>query len=144
MSSGAIPGSVETGEAENSSWTNGNFNYNGRIQDLMKGFGGIVQSEGYFIPIVTGVHQFRVFQTGLYHMDWQADDYDENQFGTKLSSGNTYTTAKRIGLENTINVTVVDSSKVVVTTLSDKKFVGHQLMVSGLSLIHISEPTRPY
>ncbi len=134
LSSVAIPGSVETGEAENSSWTNGNFNYNGRIQDLMKGFGGIVQWEGYFIPIVTGVHEFRVFQTGLYHMDWQADGYTENQFGTKTSTGNTYTTAKRIGLENTINVTVVNSSKVVLTTLSDKKFVGHQLVVSGSNI----------
>ena len=136
LSSAAIPGSVETGEAENSSWTNGNFNYNGRIQDLMKGFGGIVQWEGYFIPTVTGVHIFRVFQTGLYHMDWQADDYTENQYGTKTSPSTspTYVTAKRIGLENTVNVTVVDSSKVVLTTPSDKKFVGLQLMVSGTNI----------
>ena len=136
LSSAAIPGSVETGELENSSWTNGNFNYNGRIQDLMKGFGGIVQWEGYFIPTVTGVHVFRVYQTGLYHMDWQADDYTENQYGTKTSPSTspTYVTAKRIGLENTVNVTVVDSSKVVLTTPSDKKFVGHQLMVSGTNI----------
>ena len=136
LSSVAIPGSLETGELENSSWTNGNFNYNGRIQDLMKGFGGIVQWEGYFIPVVTGVHVFRVFQTGLYHMDWQADDYTENQYGTKTSPSTspTYVTAKRIGLENTINVTVVDSSTVVLTTSSDKKFVGHQLMASGTNI----------
>ena len=129
----AIEGSVETGAAENSSWTNGHFNYNGRIQDLMKGFGGVVQWEGYFIPIVTGVHLFRTFSSALYHMDWQADDYKEDQFGTPElgSSGLTYVTAKRIGLENTVDVTIIDGNKLQLVNLPDQKFIGLQLIASG-------------
>ena len=125
----AIEGSVETGAAENSSWTNGDFNYNGRIQDLMKGFGGVVQWEGYFIPTVTGVHLFRTFSSALYHMDWQADDYKEDQFGTPElgSSGLTYVTAKRIGLENTVNVLIIDANK-----------------LQSVSYTHLTLPTTPY
>ena len=126
----AIEGSVETGAAENSSWTNGHFNYNGRIQDLMKGFGGIVQWEGYFIPIVTGVHLFRVNSSALYHMDWQADDYNE-KLGVPGSSGLTYVTAKRIGLNNTVEVEVVDQSKLKLVNLTDQKFIGQGLIASG-------------
>ena len=129
----AIEGSVETGAAENSSWTNGDFNYNGRIQDLMKGFGGVVQWEGYFIPIVTGVHLFRTFSSALYHMDWQADDYKEDQFGKPElgSSGLTYVTAKRIGLENTVDVSIINENKLQLVDLTHQKFIGQGLIVSG-------------
>lgn len=131
----AIEGSVETGAAENSSWTNGHFNYNGRIQDLMKGFGGVVQWEGYFIPIVTGVHLFRVNSSALYHMDWQADDYNE-KLGVPGPSELTYVTAKRIGLNNTVEVEVVDQSKLKLVNLTDQKFIGEQLIASADGFIN--------
>ena len=132
----AIEGSVETGADENSSWTNGVFNYNGRIQDLMKGFGGVVQWEGYFIPIVTGVHQFRIFSSALFHMDWQADDYKEDQFGTPElgPSDLTYVTAKRIGLENTVEVTIIGANKLQLVDLTKQKFIGQQLIASGTNI----------
>ena len=132
----AIEGSVETGAAENSSWTNGDFNYNGRIQDLMKGFGGVVQWEGYFIPTVTGVHLFRTFSSALYHMDWQADDYKEDQFGIPElgSSGLTYVTAKRIGLENTVDVSIINENKLQLVDLTHQKFIGQGLIVSGTNI----------
>ena len=128
------PVATETGEDQNTTWLNGTFNYNGAIQDAMTGFGGAVEWEGYFIPTMTGTHEFRALVTGLYHMDWQADNYQEDQFGNKTSSGNTYVTAKRIGLENKVQVKVLSTSAVQLVTISDKKFIGLTLKGSGSNL----------
>ena len=127
------PVATETGADQNTTWLNGTFNYNGAIQDAMTGFGGAVEWEGYFVPTITGTHQFRVLTTGLYHMDWQADNYIEDQFGNK-QSGDTYTTAKRIGLENKMQVKVVSESSVQLVNISDKKFIGLSLIGSGSNL----------
>ena len=127
------PVATETGTDQNTTWLNGTFNYNGAIQDAMTGFGGAVEWEGYFIPVTTGTHEFRAFTSGLYHMDWQADNYVEDQFGNK-QSGDTYVTAKRIGLENKMQVKVVSTSAVQLVTISDKKFIGLSLKGSGSNL----------
>lgn len=127
------PVAIETGEDQNTTWTNGNFNYNGKISDAMSGFGGGVEWEGYFIPVTTGIHEFRTFTSGLYHMDWQADNYVEDQFGN-VQSADTYVTAKRIGLENKVQVKVLSSTTVQLVTLSDKKFIGLSLKASGSNL----------
>ena len=123
----------ETGADQNTTWTNGDFNYNGRIQDAMTGFGGGVEWEGFFIPTVTGAHRFRTFSTGLYHMDWEADDYIENP-GIPGSSGKTYVTAKRIGLENKVQVKVISQSIVALVNISDKKYIGLGLVGSGSNI----------
>ena len=128
------PVAVETGINQNTTWTNGNFNYNGKISDSMTGFGGGVEWEGYFIPTTTGVHEFRTFTTGLYHMDWQADGYQEDQFNNQNVPGDRYVTAKRIGLENKVQVKVLSSTTVQLVTLSDKKFIGLSLKASGSNL----------
>ena len=129
------PVTTETGADQNTTWSDGDFNYNGRIQDAMTGFGGGVEWEGYFIPIVTGAHRFRTFSTGLYHMDWQADDYNEDQFGNKRPpEGNTYITAKRIGLENKVQVKVVSTTIVALVNVSDKKYIGLNLVGSGSNI----------
>jgi len=127
------PVATETGADQNTTWLNGTFNYNGAIQDAMTGFGGAVEWEGYFVPTITGIHQFRALTTGLYHMDWQADNYLEDEFGNK-QSGDTYTTAKRIGLENKMQVKVVSESSVQLVNISDKKFIGLSLIGSGSNL----------
>ena len=129
-----IPNSTETGELQNTTWTNGDFDYNGKISNNMTQFGGGVEWEGYFIPITTGVHEFRVLTSGLYHMDWQADDYVEDQFGNKTSSGNTYVTAKRIGLENKVQVKVVSLTEVQLVNISDRKFIGLSINVTGSNI----------
>ena len=127
------PVATETGADQNTTWLNGTFNYNGAIQDAMTGFGGAVEWEGYFVPTITGTHQFRVLTTGLYHMDWQADNYVQDQFGN-VQSANTYVTAKRIGLENKMQVKVVSTSAVQLVNISDKKFIGLSLIGSGSNL----------
>ena len=123
----------ETGADQNTTWLNGDFNYNGRIQDAMTGFGGGVEWEGFFIPTVTGAHRFRTFSTGLYHMDWEADDYIENP-GIPGPSGKTYVTAKRIGLENKVQVKVISQSIVALVNISDKKYIGLKLVGSGSNI----------
>jgi len=127
------PVATETGTDQNTTWLNGTFNYNGKISDAMTGFGGGVEWEGYFVPTTTGSHEFRSLTSGLYHMDWQADNYVEDQFGNK-QSGDTYTTAKRIGLENKVQVKVLSTSTVQLVTISDKKFIGLSLQGSGSNL----------
>ena len=127
------PVATETGADQNTTWLNGTFNYNGAIQDAMTGFGGAVEWEGYFIPVTTGTHEFRALTSGLYHMDWQADNYLEDQFGN-VQSADTYVTAKRIGLENKMQVKVVSTSAVQLVTISDKKFIGLSLKGSGSNL----------
>jgi len=127
------PVATETGADQNTTWLNGTFNYNGAIQDAMTGFGGAVEWEGYFIPVTTGTHEFRALTSGLYHMDWQADNYVEDQFGN-VQSADTYVTAKRIGLENKMQVKVVSTSAVQLVTISDKKFIGLSLKGSGSNL----------
>ena len=124
------PVATETGADQNTTWTNGRFDYNGKISDAMSGFGGGVQWEGFFIPTFTGSHEFEALQTGLYHMDFQAE-------GTPEGTGG-YTTAKRIGAENSVTVIKQDSGSannvVRLKNLSDQKFVGLGLTVSGTSI----------
>ena len=124
------PVATETGVDQNTTWTNGRFDYNGKISDAMSGFGGGVQWEGFFIPTFTGSHEFEALQTGLFHMDFQAE-------GTPEGTGG-YTTAKRIGAENSVTVIKQDSGSannvVRLKNLSDQKFVGLGLTVSGTSI----------
>ena len=124
------PVATETGADQNTTWTNGRFDYNGKISDAMSGFGGGVQWEGFFIPTFTGSHEFEALQTGLFHMDFQAE-------GTPEGTGG-YTTAKRIGAENSVTVIKQDSGSannvVRLKNLSDQKFVGLGLTVSGTSI----------
>ena len=124
------PVATETGVDQNTTWTNGKFDYNGKISDAMSGFGGGVQWEGFFIPTFTGSHEFEALQSGLYHMDFQAD-------GTPEGTGG-YTTAKRIGAENSVTVIKQDSGSannvVRLKNLTDQKFVGLGLKVSGTGI----------
>ena len=123
------PVATETGADQNTTWTNGKFDYNGKISDAMSGFGGGVQWEGFFIPTFTGSHEFEAHQTGLYHMDFQTE-------GTPEGTGG-YTTAKRIGAENSVTVIKQDSegnNVVRLKNLSDQKFVGIGLTVSGTGI----------
>lgn len=124
------PVATETGVDQNTTWTNGRFDYNGKISDAMSGFGGGVQWEGFFIPTFTGSHEFEALQSGLFHMDFQAE-------GTPEGTGG-YTTAKRIGAENSVTVIKQDSGSannvVRLKNLSDQKFVGLGLTVSGTGI----------
>ena len=131
------PVATETGVDQNTTWTNGRFDYNGKISDAMSGFGGGVQWEGFFIPTFTGSHEFEAHQTGLYHMDFQAE-------GTLEGTGG-YTTAKRIGAENSVTVIKQDSDAnnlVRLKDLSDQKFVGIGLTISGTNITS-SDPDDP-
>ena len=131
------PVATETGADQNTTWTNGRFDYNGKISDAMSGFGGGVQWEGFFIPTFTGSHEFEAHQTGLYHMDFQAE-------GTLEGTGG-YTTAKRIGAENSVTVIKQDSDAnnlVRLKDLSDQKFVGIGLTISGTNITS-SDPDDP-
>lgn len=116
----------ETGADQNTTWTNGRFDYNGKIVDQMSGFGGGVQWEGFFIPTFTGSHEFEALQTGLFHMDFQAE-------GTPEGTGG-YATAKRIGAENSVTVIKQSDTVVRLKNLSDQKFVGLDLKVSGTNI----------
>ena len=131
------PIDTETGFDQNTTWTNGRFDYNGKISQRMSSFAGGVEWEGYFIPTVTGSHKFRIHQSGLFHMDWQADGYGENENGQQIAGGDVYNSVKRIGLENKVQVKVItdnNRNQVDLVDISDKKFIGLNLRATGTNL----------
>lgn len=109
-------------------WEAGNFTYSGKITPEAIDVNGGVEWEGYFTPITTGQHTFRVTTTALHTFEFETEGY--------VSGIGTYTEQSRVGIASTFAATgSINTNTITLSSASNTKFVGIGQSVTASGIV---------